>query len=172
MGQTARGDVGRGMKAILTKLAYQADRTLGDTSYRNRISEIITESGDDAALKSLLSDWCQKLNNPLVLCIDEVDALVGDTLVSLLRQIRSGYPDRPTGFPASIILCGFVMSVITGFILTGSRRLSPMGVPSIVRQSHFVWEIFLKKKQKRSFCYTPQKPVRSLKMMPFQPYEP
>ena len=38
--------------------------------------------------------------------MDEVDALVGDTLISLLRQIRSGYNQRPSGFPQSIILCG------------------------------------------------------------------
>jgi hypothetical protein len=41
-----------------------------------------------------------------VLFLDEVDALVGDTLVSLLRQIRSGYNLRPHHFPQSIILCG------------------------------------------------------------------
>jgi hypothetical protein len=69
---------------------------LGDTSYRNRISEIITESGEDAALKSLLSDWCKRLKLPLVLCIDDVDAFVGDTLVSLLRQIRSAQISDPT----------------------------------------------------------------------------
>ena len=38
--------------------------------------------------------------------LDEVDALVGDTLISLLRQLRSGYPDRPAAFPQSIVLCG------------------------------------------------------------------
>jgi hypothetical protein len=31
---------------------------------------------------------------------------VGDTLISLLRQIRSGYNHRPNNFPQSIILCG------------------------------------------------------------------
>jgi hypothetical protein len=35
-----------------------------------------------------------------------VDALVGDTLISLLRQIRSGYAQRPEAFPQSIVLCG------------------------------------------------------------------
>ncbi|MFW2132571.1 hypothetical protein [Ectothiorhodospira haloalkaliphila] len=38
--------------------------------------------------------------------LDEVDALVGDTLISLLRQIRAGYPQRPDAFPQSILLCG------------------------------------------------------------------
>ena len=38
--------------------------------------------------------------------LDEVDALIGDTLISLLRQIQAGYAQRPQAFPQSIILCG------------------------------------------------------------------
>ena len=38
--------------------------------------------------------------------IDEIDALVGDSLVSVLRQIRVGYTDRPAAFPQTVILCG------------------------------------------------------------------
>nr|CAA6830481.1 MAG: Unknown protein [uncultured Thiotrichaceae bacterium] len=45
-------------------------------------------------------------DKPVVLMLDEVDALVGDTLISLLRQIRAGYAQRPQAFPQSIILCG------------------------------------------------------------------
>jgi hypothetical protein len=41
-----------------------------------------------------------------VLFIDEIDALRGDSLVSVLRQLRAGYPHRPTAFPASVLLCG------------------------------------------------------------------
>ncbi|TSE23057.1 hypothetical protein [Tepidimonas aquatica] len=36
----------------------------------------------------------------------EVDALVGDTLISLLRQIRAGYAQRPQAFPQTVVLCG------------------------------------------------------------------
>ena len=43
---------------------------------------------------------------PLVLLIDEIDALVGDSLLSVLRQLRTGYEQRPNGFPSSIVLCG------------------------------------------------------------------
>jgi hypothetical protein len=45
-------------------------------------------------------------DKPTVLFLDEVDALVGDTLISLLRQLRAGYTERPERFPQSIILCG------------------------------------------------------------------
>jgi hypothetical protein len=38
--------------------------------------------------------------------MDEIDALVGDTLLAVLRQLRAGYALRPTQFPQSIILCG------------------------------------------------------------------
>ena len=42
----------------------------------------------------------------MVLLIDEIDALIGDTLLAVLRQLRSGYDLRPNSFPHSIILCG------------------------------------------------------------------
>ena len=32
---------------------------------------------------------------PLVLLVDEIDSLVGDTLRSALRQLRAGYERRP-----------------------------------------------------------------------------
>ena len=54
----------------------------------------------------MLSRWAAADRRPLVLLIDEIDALVGDTLLSVLRQLRSGYDQRPAAFPHSIILCG------------------------------------------------------------------
>ena len=44
--------------------------------------------------------------NPIVLFIDEIDCLVGDTLISVLRQLRSGYDQRPKNFPQSVCLIG------------------------------------------------------------------
>ncbi|MDR0893196.1 MAG: AAA-like domain-containing protein [Mediterranea sp.] len=57
-------------------------------------------------LSGYLKRLCQALDRPLVLFIDEIDALVGDSLVSVLYQIRSDYDARPADFPQSIILCG------------------------------------------------------------------
>ncbi len=42
----------------------------------------------------------------MVLLIDEIDALIGDSLLSVLRQLRAGYDLRPEGFPQSVVLCG------------------------------------------------------------------
>ncbi|MBM4364571.1 MAG: ATP-binding protein [Deltaproteobacteria bacterium] len=42
----------------------------------------------------------------LVLFLDEADVVTGVPMVNLLRQLRSGFPDRPGGFPASVALVG------------------------------------------------------------------
>ena len=38
--------------------------------------------------------------------MDEIDSLIGDTLIAVLRQLRTGYTKRPELFPQSIVLCG------------------------------------------------------------------
>ena len=56
----------------------------------------------------MLSRWAAADPRPLVLLLDEIDTLIGDTLVSVLRQLRAGYDQRPAGFPHSVVLCGVV----------------------------------------------------------------
>jgi hypothetical protein len=50
--------------------------------------------------------WARTAPRPLVLFLDEIDALQDDTLISVLRQIRDGFPDRPRHFPSSLALAG------------------------------------------------------------------
>ncbi|MDX9719499.1 MAG: ATP-binding protein [Myxococcota bacterium] len=58
------------------------------------------------ALQHFLSAWTALSERPLVLLFDEVDAVPPTLLVSLLRQLRSGYCSRPAPFPHSIALIG------------------------------------------------------------------
>ena len=53
-----------------------------------------------------LSNWAEQSSRPLVVFLDEIDALSNETLISVLRQIRSGFPNRPQGFPQSVALVG------------------------------------------------------------------
>jgi hypothetical protein len=53
-----------------------------------------------------LSNWSEQSSRPLVVFLDEIDALSNETLISVLRQIRSGFPNRPHGFPQSLALVG------------------------------------------------------------------
>ena len=57
-------------------------------------------------LQAALRVWTKVSPRPLVILIDEIDALQDETLISVLRQLRSGYPDRPQGFPQSLALIG------------------------------------------------------------------
>jgi hypothetical protein len=104
--QTAREDVARGMSAILSMIASMARGRLNDPFPEAIRLDVLQNHGGDAALYELLSRWAQASDKPLVLLIDEIDALVGDTLISVLRQLRAGYANRPAQFPQSIILCG------------------------------------------------------------------
>lgn len=59
-----------------------------------------------AGIGDALSTWAEHCPRPLVIFIDEIDALQGATLRSVLHQIRAGHPQRPTGFPACLALVG------------------------------------------------------------------
>lgn len=105
-GQSARENVARGMRAVVGDLASRARDFLHDDFPVNHMNSILEAWGEDSVFGELLSQWCRRLDKRLVLLIDEVDTLIGDTLISLLRQIRSGYDKRPSHFPQSIVLCG------------------------------------------------------------------
>ena len=106
LGQPAREDTARAMRALLGELARQAHMTLGDDTPDGLRGAALETEGPDGALIDVLSRWARADPRPLVLLIDEIDALVGDTLLSVLRQLRSGYPERPGRFPHAVILCG------------------------------------------------------------------
>jgi hypothetical protein len=59
-----------------------------------------------ARIAVALSAWCGASPRPLVLVLDEIDALTDRALISILRQLRSGYRRRPAAFPWSLCLCG------------------------------------------------------------------
>ena len=103
--QALREDLEPAMRAILSVIARQ-ERLLGDTLLRDIWPDALAEVGAGTVFGEALTRWCEASPRSLVLLLDEVDALVGDTLLSILRQLRSGYPQRPAAFPASVVLCG------------------------------------------------------------------
>ncbi len=60
----------------------------------------------DTDLRTCLSRWAQRCPRPLVLIFDEIDAIGGTSLLSVLSQLRAGYLSRPSPCPWSVILCG------------------------------------------------------------------
>jgi hypothetical protein len=57
-------------------------------------------------LRTALATWARACPRPLALFFDEIDALTGQSLEAVLRQLRAGYDDRPENFPACVVLCG------------------------------------------------------------------
>ena len=104
-GQAGREDVEQVMRTILGELASRA-RSIGDEFLDSVWPDILTKYGPYAALREALTRWSEAKAKPLVLLIDEIDSLIGDSLLSVLRQLRAGYDRRPMGFPQSIVLCG------------------------------------------------------------------
>ena len=105
-GQAARENVAEGMRAVLSQLALRASLTLSDDFLERIYRDALDSAGPLGALSVTLSRWAAADHTPLVLLIDEIDSLVGDTLLAVLRQLRAGYDQRPSAFPHSIVLCG------------------------------------------------------------------
>jgi hypothetical protein len=59
-----------------------------------------------ARIGEALARWSAWSSRPLVVFLDEIDALRDATLLSVLRQLRSGYGLRPGNFPHSLALIG------------------------------------------------------------------
>ena len=104
--QTAREDVERAMRAVLGRLASQARMTLGDEFLEDVYRDLAAKYVPDEVLLEALARWAEADTRPLVLLIDEIDMLIGDSLLAVLRQLRTGYDQRPHGFPQSVVLCG------------------------------------------------------------------
>lgn len=128
--QVARNDVEAGISTVCSAMVRAARIYLKEerlTAWLNTDGEKI---GVWDRLNALLTHWAEISDKPVVLFIDETDALIGDTLVSLLRQIRAGYSQRPEAFPQCIVLCGvrdlkdYRIHVASGDIITGGSAFN------------------------------------------------
>lgn len=103
--QVARGDVDSGVKVICNSIAKAIRLYLNELLVDNWLRDNLSMPSK-SLLFNLLEFWSSNSQKSTILLLDEVDSLVGDTLISLLRQIRAGYAQRPKAFPQAMILCG------------------------------------------------------------------
>ena len=65
--------------------------------------------GVGLAVRTVLQNACRASGKPVVVFFDEADCLVGDALISFLRQLRDGYVNRKDiPFPKSVALVGML----------------------------------------------------------------
>jgi hypothetical protein len=99
-------------------------------------SQIQQETGvSQLDLQTVLQAWSMASVLPLVIFVDEIDALSDETLISVLRQFRSGYPNRPKGFPQSLALIGMRDVRDYKYASGGSTRLQSSSPFNIKVQS-------------------------------------
>jgi hypothetical protein len=86
-------------------------------------------------INAALQAWALHSPRPLVIFIDEIDALENEALISVLRQLRTGFSERPRGFPWSLGLIGMRdvrdYKVMSG----GSERLDTASPFNILSRS-------------------------------------
>lgn len=130
-GQAFREDIREAMRAVIGALATSALDVFGDRFVEDVGFDVFERFGPGGGLLEVLRRWAQADPRPLVLLIDEIDALVGDSLIAVLRQLRAGYPRRPESFPQSVVLCGVrdmryyqVHSGSTGQAVTGGSAFN------------------------------------------------
>ena len=102
--QAVRHDVTMANDAFVRAVASNARFFLPKAFWPSKAALNVRPGAEQ--FKDFLQTWCTELPKPLVLFIDEADSLIGDSLLSLLRQLRSGYALRPTGFPHAAALIG------------------------------------------------------------------
>lgn len=103
---TRHAHLERDILAILATLAREAKFQLND-SYPDSIYHAVHQrETPQTALQSVLMSWTSRMERPLVLLLDEVDALKDDTLYSVLSQLRTGYEWRGSRFPYAVLMCG------------------------------------------------------------------
>ena len=101
-GEAAEDDYGAAELMILDGVRLHA-QDLPEVLRPPRFDE---EAHPGQRLQAGLDKWARACPRPIVLVLDEIDALVGKSLISVLRQLRSGFSSRPAAFASSVILCG------------------------------------------------------------------
>ncbi|MEM7585325.1 MAG: ATP-binding protein [Acidobacteriota bacterium] len=104
-GAVAGRDVERGVSAVLHSIELECRKQLA-AELRPPPPKELAGVVAETRLGDYLARWCERCPRPVVLFLDEIDALVDDTLLSVLNQLHAGYPGRPSRFPHALGLIG------------------------------------------------------------------
>ena len=103
-GAAFRSEPGAASRVVVGNIVEQARRALPPELQPPPIVEDVAEGRE---LAHLLTAWSAACPLPVVLLLDEIDALQDEALISVLRQLRGLYMQRNQGtIPASVALIG------------------------------------------------------------------
>ncbi len=107
IGQPFYNDLGGAELALLSRLQDVARYNFPPDKLGELLPpKIWPEANAGSRFAAALTLWAEMCPRPLVLFLDEIDALVDNSLEAMLRQLRDGFSYRPKSFPQSVVLCG------------------------------------------------------------------
>jgi hypothetical protein len=119
--QAVGDDINRGIALILNQIEKEATDLA--EALRPPPPSSVADVDGISQMGDYLGLWAERSPRPVVLFLDEIDSIMGRTLISVLRQLRAGFPDRPDRFPQSVVLVG--MRDVRGTVVIPPR--SPQG---------------------------------------------
>jgi len=105
-GASAGDDFQLAIENCIKTLLTDVKNTFKDNFDDEKAYAYFIKKGFSNGIADMFTYLSQTFDKPLVLFLDEIDSLVGNSLLMVLRQMRAGYPSRPENFPQSILLCG------------------------------------------------------------------
>jgi len=108
MAHTAVNDIKKSALALLQEIKGKiAQQFPGETATLEMVDTLSHGAiSYETLLNQFLTWWTDHSDKPLILFFDEFDGLIGDSLISVLKQLRSGYSTRPKHFPQTVCLIG------------------------------------------------------------------
>ncbi len=102
----AGDEVDRAIRSVFDVLTLREETTLGEDTLERIVESLEPGFRPNTAVLKAFGRWARADPRPLVIVLDEVDALGRASLLLLLDQLRAGYETRPKRFPHSIVVCG------------------------------------------------------------------
>ncbi len=101
-------DVKESIRAILEECLNQITIFLPEENSAIKYLQTVLKRRVTAksAVSAFIRFWAETSQKPIIFFLDEFDGLIGDSLITLLKQFRTGYTNRPEHFPQTICLIG------------------------------------------------------------------
>ncbi len=175
-GQAAGSDVETGIAAVIESIRINAGEQLPPELRPQQEGET---RRPETRLWIFLSEWARSSTLPVVLFLDEIDSLIDATLIAVLRQLRAAYPNRPKGFPQSVVLVGlrdvrdYRLQVRPETVTLGTASPFNIKVESITLRNFThaeVGELYAQHTEETGQAFTPEAVNRAFDLTRGQPW--
>lgn len=92
------------LKQLLREIKFQLPHE--KKTYLHILNLLKADPVDKDSFAEFLEYWSENSAKPLVIFFDEFDGLVEQSLIYLLKLLRTGFPNRPEHFPQTVCLIG------------------------------------------------------------------